>query len=257
MVNDWVTEYDELPNGGKRWTEKKTDWRWYMEPGLDHPCVSVTTVLGWPCSKGFKEFLMSKGFQSQQIANTAAKKGTEYHKLKEDYDRGRKQGKKGTNDMADMLRQQNKWESEQDIEIISLEQAMLDPELGIAGTADKVVKCNDRIELWDYKTGSGWKYDVKASWQLCVYARMAKKLFGVDVEAVRVVHCDLKNGKFNPKGRIIEAKESIDGCYNSFIHLFNAWKAFHHTTLLRYGIRDPVDYKKVYKWPKEKVFNDN
>ena len=241
----------------KRWTETKSDWRWYWEQGLEHPCVSVTTILGCIVTKRDKEFLMSQGMKVKSMMERAGKIGTDYHKFKEDYDRGRKQGKKGSNKgFADMLRIQNNWEEAQELEVLSLEQSMIDPELGIAGTADKIVRCNGRVELWDYKTGSSWEYSVKASWQLCVYAIMAEKLLGMPpIEAVRVVHCDLKTGVFNPKGRLIEAKESIDGCYNSFMHLFAAWKAYNHTSLLRYGIRDPVDYKTVYKWPVNKVFN--
>jgi len=246
----------------KRWTDTKRDWRWYWRDDLEHPCVSVTTVLGMIKNKKFIEWVGRICAQQRHpdaykwVADAAAKKGTEMHEVLENYDLGIKQGKKGSADVhQDMLRQYIEWENDQQLETLMLEQSMIDPELGIAGTVDKIVVCNGCRELWDYKSGGSWKYDVKASWQMATYAAMAAKLHKLHIQRLRVLHTDLKTGVFNPEGRIIQSRKSIEGCFDSFKHLFTVWKRYNHTTLLRYGIHDPVDYSTVYKWPIEKVFD--
>ena len=262
----------EKVSGGWRATDKYTDYRWYYRYGDPHPCISLTSVLSWIGKSDLLEWVGRVCAQKKHpeaykwVRDKAGKLGTEYHKLAEDRALGRPistghEGKKESNNsVINVFQKQVAWEETQDIEDILVEQWLVDPELGIGCTGDRLAIVNGVVEVWEYKTGgwlpSGARRDTKATWQAAVCAIQAEKLLRVPkVQALRILQCEIKTGKFNPKGIYVPRRKSIEGCYKSFLHLFQAWKAFHYSYLLK-GIPDPFKEDRVYKWPQPKIFED-
>ena len=192
---------------GKRIT--MLDGRFYFpEEGTAIP--SVTTILSaYPKGAAFYEWLKKNGEDSDNIRDEAGRKGTRVHDLTERYDRGEEvslmdnDGEFGVSMIEwGMLEKWIEFRDRFNPEINEIEVNILNQEIGIAGTRDRIITLNGKRLLVDIKTGT---YIGKEAWlQLAAY-RQIDGLNGLPLyDGIAIMHL---NAKTKTEGK----KDSVQG----------------------------------------------
>ena len=85
-------------------------------------------------------------------------------------------------------------------EILQNEQNYISPEMGWAGTIDRVIRMDGKLILLDIKTsGSIWP----AYWlQLAAYRQLLLQVGGISVDAVAILHLNAKTRTEGKKGAV-------------------------------------------------------
>ena len=142
----------------------------YKLDGVVYP--SVTEILSVVAKPGLVTWANNIGLEgkstkdeSQRIAGI----GTEVHaRIEQYFKEGIFEG--ATADVLPSLQLFNNWLQKHKIEPILIEEPLISPKLGYAGTIDLLAKVDDKLTLIDFKTSNRIYKDYFA--QLCAYKRL-------------------------------------------------------------------------------------
>ena len=184
------------------------DARFYYDKETGQFVPSVTTILeAYPKDAAFYQWLKNNGNESDELRDKAAERGTNVHKLTERYDAGEEVSL--LNDDGRPAFKMSEWSMfERYIDfsrrfphdILQSEQNYISPDLGWAGTIDRIIRMDGKIMIIDIKTsGSIWP----AYWlQLAAYRHLLLEVGGVSVDAVGILHLNAKTRTEGKKGAI-------------------------------------------------------
>ena len=144
----------------------------YKLDGVIYP--SVTEILRIVAKPGLVAWANSMGLagkstkdESQRIAGI----GTEVHaRIEQYFKEGTSIFEGATAEALPSLHLFNNWIQKHKIEPILIEESMISPKLGYAGTIDLLAKVDDKLTLIDFKTSNRIYEDYFA--QLCAYKRL-------------------------------------------------------------------------------------
>lgn len=182
-----------------------TDGRYYQDTdGKYYP--SATTILeAFPKPYQLLQWMKEVGAKSDEIRDAAGRRGSTVHELTERYDRGEEVCLLG--DSGQPVYSLEEWGMFERYADFStrfspqhnlIEQQMICPELGLAGTLDRVCIIEGKKYLLDIKTSNGI-YDTY--WlQLAAYRRALYINLGVEVDAVGVLWLNAKTRTNGKKG---------------------------------------------------------
>jgi hypothetical protein len=252
---------------GKRWKDSN-GWRWYLPEGATIPAISVTTIVGQhivPRLEKWKESMLRESINAAIISGDmarlgravdtafskgekAAALGTSVHTMLEAY---HKTGEKlpTTTDEGLVLEKYIKKISPMVEEVIGLEMSLVHPTYCFAGTVDKLSRIDGKLTVVDYKTGF---ISESTGHQLAAYSLMLQTM-GHNVEALMAVSLPIKDMTKNVS---FTKYAHLDFCECAFLWNFMAWKANNFNILTKYGIPDPDDKSKIYKWPIDLAVSD-
>jgi len=180
-----------------------TDARFYVaEDGSYLP--SVTTILeAYPKPFALLQWMKDVGSKSDEIRDAAGRRGSTVHQLTEDFDRGLEVGL--LDDSGQPMYSMEEWSMlERYVDFTTrfspqydlIEQQVMCPELGCAGTIDRVGTIGGKKYLLDIKTSNGI---YNSYWlQLAAYREMLRVTAGVEVDGVAILWLNAKtrtNGK--------------------------------------------------------------
>jgi hypothetical protein len=174
------------------------DQRYYYLGGQF--CPSISTILeAYPKDAHFFKWLKENGEDSDRIKEDAGRRGSNVHKMTEDYDDGLE-----VSLLNDKLHQQwsvAEWAmftryveframTQEDMEIKAVEMRLIDLELREAGTLDRYVILKGKNMILDVKTSNA----IYPSYflQLAAYRRLFERKSGIKIDAVGIVWLNAK-----------------------------------------------------------------
>lgn len=211
-----------------------TDSRFYELNGNFYP--SVTTILdAYPKSYAFYEWVKKMGDDADEIRDEAGRKGSAVHQLCEDYDNG----KPCTilNDYGEPKYKQIEWAMfERYVEfrkryghyLVANELHYISPDLGFAGTLDRVFIIDGKVTLVDIKTANSLHNHY---WlQLAAYKRLWDEVNEKKIEQTAILWLNAKTRTDGKKGDIQGIgwqlkfpDNSLDYYWNLFNGVRNLW----------------------------------
>jgi hypothetical protein len=182
------------------------DSRFYTTP--DGFLPSVTTILeAYPKDAAYFQWIKSVGQDADAIRDAAGDRGTTVHELTERYDNGEEitlLTESGA--LGYKLQEWAMFERYVDYtikcspRIEQNEQNYVSPELGYAGTIDRVINVGGVRYLMDIKTSNAI---YPTYWlQLAAYRELLDKVGGVEVDAVAILWLNAKTRTEGKKGSI-------------------------------------------------------
>ena len=134
--------------------------------------------------------------EANRISTGAAKRGTSFHQVVEDYLR---QEKEITfSDIIEEKRFKGVQPVLDEIVPIALEAPLLSRKLEMAGRVDCIGVFDDMLSIIDFKTSSSYKEEYMAKpwfYQMTAYAIMVEELTGTPIEEITAI-VSLENGMF-------------------------------------------------------------
>lgn len=182
-----------------------TDARFYIDETTGEYYPSVTTILeAYPKPYALLQWMKEAGKNSDEIRDAAGRRGSAVHQLTENYDNGLECNLLGENGQP--LYSLEEWGMfekyvdysqtlQPDNQLI--EQQILSPQLGFAGTIDRVCVINGKKYLLDIKTSNGI---YNSYWlQLAAYARglLVETKIGIDGVAILWLNAKTRTKKDN------------------------------------------------------------
>jgi|TARA_B100001094_G_C18190232_1_gene806656 genome maintenance exonuclease 1 len=191
LLELWELEHLDLK------TVQKNGKRFYTDGEESFHYPSVTTVVGLLNREHIKLWRERVGEEeANRISTGAAKRGTSFHQVVEDYLRQEKEV------VFQDLIEENRFRGVQpvldEIVPICLEAPMLSNKLQMAGRVDCIGIFEDALSIIDFKTSSSFKEDYMAKpWflQMTAYAIMVEELTGTPIEEITAI-VSLENGNF-------------------------------------------------------------
>ena len=175
-----------------------TDSRFYIDETTGEYYPSVTTILeAYPKPYALLQWMKEAGSKADEIRDAAGRRGSAVHQLTEDYDNGLECHLLGENwqprysleewgmferyvDFTETLQPQHQL----------IEQQILSPKLGFAGTIDRVCVIGGKKYLLDIKTSNGI---YNSYWlQLAAYARGLRVESEIGVDGVAILWLNAK-----------------------------------------------------------------
>lgn len=169
---------------------------------------SVTTILeAYPKDAAYYAWIKANGQDSDQIRDRAAERGSNVHQLTEMYDAGyevslltddgRVAFKMG--EWA-MLERYISFCNKFNPKILQSEQNYISPDLGYAGTVDRIIMMDGKTYLIDIKTSNAI---YQTYWlQLAAYRRLIDVVGGIIVDGVGILWLNSKTRSEGNKGAI-------------------------------------------------------
>jgi hypothetical protein len=182
-----------------------TDGRFYInDDGQYYP--SVTTLLeAYPKPYALLQWMKEVGSQADQVRDAAGERGSTVHNLTELYDKGHEVSLIGDNGKPSYGLQE--WAMfERYVEFTHrhqplhhyIEQSVICPDMGCAGTIDRICEINGRNYILDIKTSNGV---YNSYWlQLAAYRRMAKYMGLRGVDGVAILWLNAKTRTYGKSG---------------------------------------------------------
>lgn len=184
-----------------------TDARFYIdEDGQYYP--SATTLLeAYPKPYALLQWMKEVGAKSDEIRDSAGRRGSTVHRLTEDYDRGLEVHL--LDDNGQPMYSMEEWAMfERYVDFstrftpdhLLIEQQIICPTLGFAGTLDRVSEIGDKKYLMDIKTSNGiynsyWLQ--QAAYRAALYTNL-----GIQVDGVAILWLNAKTRTNGVKGAI-------------------------------------------------------
>ena len=211
---------------------------------------SVTTILNaYPKDAGYYQWLKSVGEEADTIRDEAGKRGSIVHELTEKFDCGEEinlldNGGRIGYKLSEwsMFERYVDFRSRFELENELIEFNIIAPELGFAGTIDRVINMNGKRYLVDIKTSNAI-YD--SYWlQLSAYKKMIEYI-GQNIDEVAILW-------LNAKTRTNGTKGAIQGIGWQFVtrspnDTENDWKLFQATKQLWHAQNgNLIPRKQVY-----------
>ena len=141
-----------------------TDARFYIDTTTGEYYPSATTILeAYPKPYALLQWMKEAGKQSDEVRDAAGKRGSNVHYLTEQYDKGF-ECKLLSEESGQPLYSMEEWSMFEryvdfttrfNPEHILIEQQVLSPQLGFAGTIDRVTVIDGKRYLLDIKTSNG------------------------------------------------------------------------------------------------------
>lgn len=174
------------------------DGRYYYQDGIF--CPSVSTILeAYPKDYRFFKWLKENGEDSDRIKEAAGERGSNVHKMTEDYDNGlevsllNESGRQSWSiqEWAMFTRYVEFREyTKESMEIKATEMQLIDLELKEAGTLDRFVTLGGKNLILDVKTSNAV---YPSYWlQLAAYRRMFERKSGQKIDGVGIVWLNAK-----------------------------------------------------------------
>jgi hypothetical protein len=225
---------------------KNSTVRWYMEDGMQYPCISVTSVLGLIVPDGLKEwFIRTEAWKVNDITEVAGQKGTDIHNILEEISKGNKV--EVPEKWRDLINKYHEYISKFDeFEVLEVEKAVYHKEYGYAGRVDLIVKVNGKVEVWDWKTG---RMSVHSGWQLGAYKLALEDYYDYKIDGMRVISVSHRMNKVEDL-----VYKHFDFCTNAFLKALDVFRAEYFNVLVR-GVNVP-DTKERLKFPIEVLTKD-
>ncbi len=215
-----------------------TDARFYVdEDGKYYP--SATTLLeAYPKPFALLQWMKEVGKGSDEIRDAAGRRGSAVHTLTERYDRGEEielLGESGqpVHSMEEwsMFERYTDFSNRFTPQYDMIEQQLICPELGFAGTLDRIGTVDGKKLLIDIKTSNGI---YNSYWlQLAAYRQAAFVNMGVEVDGVAILWLNAKtrtNGKkgdYQGVGWQMVVKEDSGKDWELFEAVQKLWLAEH------------------------------
>ena len=192
LLELWELEHLDLK------TVQKDGKRFYTDGTESFHYTSVTTVVGLLNREHIKLWRERVGEDTaNRISTGAAKRGTSFHQVVEDY--LRYEGKELT--FTDII-EENRFKGVQpvldEIVPIALEAPLLSRHLQMAGRVDCIGVFEDALSIIDFKTSASFKEEYMAKpwfYQMTAYAVMVEELTGTPIEEITAI-VSLENGSF-------------------------------------------------------------
>ena len=191
LLELWELEHLDLH------TVQKDGKRFYTNGDEDFHYPSVTTVVGLLNRDHIRLWRERVGEEeANRISTGAAKRGTSFHQVVEDYLR---QEKEITfSDIIEEKRFKGVQPVLDEIVPIALEAPLLSRKLEMAGRVDCIGVFDDMLSIIDFKTSSSYKEEYMAKpwfYQMTAYAIMVEELTGTPIEEITAI-VSLENGMF-------------------------------------------------------------
>lgn len=215
-----------------------TDARFYIDTdGKYYP--SVTTLLeAYPKPYQLLQWLKEVGNKADEIRDSAGRRGSTVHRISEDYDRGLQINLLG--DSGQPLYSMEEWSMfERYVDFTKrfnpqwdmIEQQVICPELGLAGTIDRIGTIDGKKYLLDIKTSNGiynsyWLQ--AAAYRQAVYVNM-----GIELDGTAILWLNAKTRTVGKKGDVqgvgwqMLAKDNTDNDWELFLAVQKLWLAEH------------------------------
>lgn len=215
-----------------------TDARFYVDTdGKYYP--SATTLLeAYPKPFALLQWMKEVGKASDEIRDAAGRRGSTVHTLTEDYDRGQQIDLLG--ESGQPLYSMEEWSmferycdfSDRFNPVYDLiEQQIICPELGFAGTLDRVGVIDGKKYLLDIKTSNGI---YNSYWlQIAAYRQAALINMGIEVDGAAILWLNAKtrtNGKkgdYQGVGWQMVTRDNTDKDWELFQSVQKLWLAEH------------------------------
>jgi hypothetical protein len=174
------------------------DSRFYYEGGIF--CPSVSTILeAYPKDYGFYKWLKETGEEADRIKELAGEKGSNVHKMTEQYDQGLEvslvdESGRQTWSMAEwsMFTRYTEFRAQvaPAMKIHQIEMNLVDVDLREGGTLDRYVDIDGKHMIIDIKTSNAI---YPSYWlQLAAYRRMFQRKSGIAIDAVGILWLNAK-----------------------------------------------------------------
>jgi hypothetical protein len=199
---------------------------------------SVTTILeAFPKDAAYFKWIKEVGSDADAIRDEAGRRGSVVHQLTEEYDAGQEVSFIGQDAPKFKMLEWAMFERYVDFtethkpEIVMMEQNFASPELGYAGTIDRIIKLNDKKILMDIKTSNNLHHSY---WlQLAAYFKLLLTCTAHGVDEVGILWLNAKTRTTGKGGAIqgigwqliTKSVEDIMDDLAAFYHTKSLWEA--------------------------------
>lgn len=213
-----------------------TDARFYIDTETGEYYPSVTTILeAYPKPYALLQWMKEVGKNSDEIRDAAGRRGSAVHQLTEDYDNGLECHLLGENGQPKYsLEEWGMFEKYVDFSQTLqpdnqlIEQQILSPQLGFAGTIDRVCVINGKKYLLDIKTSNGI---YNSYWlQLAAYEQALIRESGILCDGVAILWLNAKTRTkkdLQGVGWQLVIKENTSEEWHLFKAVHKLWLAEH------------------------------
>lgn len=215
-----------------------TDGRFYIAPNGDYYPSATTILEAYPKPFALLQWMKEMGSDSDAIRDAAGERGSAVHKLTEQYDLGGQVELMGSDgqpgyslEVWKMLERYVDFSDRFSPSYDMIEEQVLSPDLGYAGTLDRVGTIEGKKYLIDIKTSNGI---YNSYWlQLAAYREALLKEQGVKVDGVAILWLNAKtrtNGKagdIQGMGWQMVTREKTDKDFELFQATQKLWLAEH------------------------------
>lgn len=186
-----------------------TDARFYIDTTTGEYYPSATTILeAYPKPYALLQWMKEAGKQSDEVRDAAGRRGSNVHYLTEQYDKGF-ECKLLNEDTGQPMYSMEEWSMfERYVDFTTrfnpqhelIEQQVLSPQLGFAGTIDRVTVIDGKMYLLDIKTSNGI---YNSYWlQVAAYQQALLKEAGIQTEGVAILWLNAKTRTNGKKGDV-------------------------------------------------------
>jgi hypothetical protein len=215
-----------------------TDGRFYIGENGDY-FPSVTTLLEcYPKPYALLQWMKEVGNKSDEIRDAAGRRGSTVHALTELYDDDHEVSLLGDNGQPQysleewaMFERYADFSQRHQPKHKMIEAELICPELGCAGTMDRLSEIGGKLYLIDIKTSNGI---YNSYWlQLAAYREMLRILHGIKVDGVAILWLNAKtrtygkNGDIQGPGWQLSTREKTDKDFELFQAVQKLWQAEH------------------------------
>ena len=216
-----------------------TDARFYIDKETGEYYPSATTILeAYPKPYALLQWMKEAGKQADELRDAAGRRGSNVHQLTENYDKGEICNLLGENGQP--LYSMEEWGMfEKYVDFSTrfnpthklIEQQVLSPNLGFAGTLDRVTKIDGKDYLIDIKTSNGI---YNSYWlQIAAYRQALMIESDIEVDGVAILWLNAKTRTIGKKGDIqglgwqLVIKEDTSNDWDLFQAVQKLWHAEH------------------------------
>lgn len=217
-----------------------TDARFYIDTTTGEYYPSATTILeAYPKPYALLQWMKEAGKQSDEVRDAAGRRGSNVHYLTEQYDKGF-ECKLLNEDTGQPMYSMEEWSMfERYVDFTTrfnpqhelIEQQVLSPQLGFAGTIDRVTIIDGKRYLLDIKTSNGI---YNSYWlQVAAYQQALLQEAGIQTDGVAILWLNAKTRTNGKKGDVqgigwqMVTKEDTTEDWQLFQAVQKLWLAEH------------------------------
>ena len=209
------------------------DQRFYSRDGKYYP--SVTSILNYfPKNQFFHSWLKDVGHNSDIIASKAANEGTQVHNAIEDFIHGKEitwidewgNTKYNLDVWRMIIRFADFWNTHKP-ELVTTEYHLFSDEHQYAGTADIIVRFQDKLQLLDIKTSNS--LHTSYNMQLAAYAKAWNETHNEKIEETQIIWLKASTrgpakDKIQGSGWQLKSCGDIDTNFKMFLNIYDIYK---------------------------------
>jgi hypothetical protein len=209
------------------------DQRFYSRDGKYYP--SVTSILNYfPKNQFFHSWLKDVGHNSDIIASKAANEGTQVHNAIEDFLHGKEitwidewgNTKYNLDVWRMIIRFADFWNTHKP-ELVTTEYHLFSDEHQYAGTADIIVRFQDKLQLWDIKTSNS--LHTSYNMQLSAYAKAWNETHNEKIEETQIIWLKASTrspakDKIQGSGWQLKSCGNLEDNFKMFLNIYDIYK---------------------------------